>query len=195
MTNLKKWKIVDSRWVINHRWCQVRQDTVELPNGTIIDDFFVNVRPDIVLILALTPQEEIIFVRQYRHGSSQILLELPAGTFDVKKEKSMEAAQRELAEETGYHSSQWIGLGTIYENPIKDQQKIHLFIALNTMKVGEQNLDITEEIEVVLWPIQVATDKILQGEICVAGTISTIYLGLNYLSTHALISSQSVELK
>ena len=57
MTNLKKWKLLQSRLVINHQWCQVRQDEVELPNGKIIDDFFVNVRQDIVLVFPVTDQQ------------------------------------------------------------------------------------------------------------------------------------------
>ncbi len=82
MTDLKKWKLLQSRLVINNQWCQVRQDEVELPNGTIIDDFFINVRPDIALIFAVTDQQEIVFVRQYRHGVGKVLLELPAGAFN-----------------------------------------------------------------------------------------------------------------
>lgn len=82
MTDLKKWKLLQFRLVINNQWCQVRQHEVELPNGTIIDDFFINVRPDIVLIFAVTDQQEIVFVRQYRHGVGKVLLELPAGAFN-----------------------------------------------------------------------------------------------------------------
>ncbi|MGK7946619.1 MAG: NUDIX hydrolase, partial [Microcystaceae cyanobacterium] len=182
MTNLQKWKIIDSQWVINNQWCQVRQDKIQLGDGTIIDDFFVNVRPDIVIILGLTPQKDIIFVRQYRHGSGQILLELPAGRCDSEEETIEAAAKREFSEETGYSASQFISLGNIYENPIKDTQQIHLFLALDAVKTGEQALDITEEIEVVLIPLNEVEDRIFQGEICVAGTISMIYLGLNYLA-------------
>ncbi len=183
MTNLKKWTILDSQWVINNQWCKVRQDKIQLPNGTIIDDFFVNVRPEIVLILAITPQQEVIFVRQYRHGSNQILLELPAGTFNESQESSLNAAKREFQEETGYSSDNFIFLGQLYENPIKDQQKIYLYLALDAIKTSEQELDITEEIEVVLIPLKEIQAKIIQGEICVAGTIAAIYLGLNYLSS------------
>lgn len=188
MTQIQKWQLLASQWVINNRWCQVRQDKVKLGNGTIIEDFFVNVRPDIVIILALTPQKEIIFVRQYRHGSGQILLELPAGRCESQEEGILEAAKREFIEETGYDSSQFIALGSIYENPIKDTQKIHLFLALDVVKVGEQKLDITEEIELVFIPIDQVENRIFSGEICVAGTISTIYLGLNYWKTMQKIS-------
>ncbi|MGK7933539.1 MAG: NUDIX hydrolase [Microcystaceae cyanobacterium] len=181
MTDIQKWKTLDSQWVINNQWCQVRQDKIQLGNGTIIDDFFVNVRPDIVIVFGLTPQKDLIFVRQYRHGSGQILLELPAGRCDSSQEPIKKAAIREFREETGYSASQFISLGSIYENPIKDTQKIHLFLALDAVKTGEQQLDITEEIEVVLIPLDEVESSVFSGELCVAGTISTIYLGLNYL--------------
>jgi hypothetical protein len=54
MKNLTKWKLLRSRFVLNNKWCQVRQDEIELPSGQIIDDFFVNVRPNIALVFATT---------------------------------------------------------------------------------------------------------------------------------------------
>ena len=82
MKNLTKWKLLRSRFVLNNKWCQVRQDEIELPSGQIIDDFFVNVRPPIALVFATTQQQELVFVRQYRHGVGEVLLELPAGSFN-----------------------------------------------------------------------------------------------------------------
>jgi 8-oxo-dGTP pyrophosphatase MutT (NUDIX family) len=181
MKEIKKWKILSSKWIVNQRWCQVRQDEVELPNGTIIDDYFVNVRPEIALVLPITNNQEIVFVRQYRHGIEDILLELPAGTFDKQKEDSLTAARRELEEETGYISNQLIKLATVYDNPVKDTNKIHIFMALKAAPLGKQNLDLTEDIEVVVVPLKEVKQKIVSGEICVAGTISAIALGLEFL--------------
>jgi len=53
MSKLQKWQILNSKMVLDHPWCQVRQDEVKLPNGTVIDDYFVNIRPDIVLVLPI----------------------------------------------------------------------------------------------------------------------------------------------
>jgi 8-oxo-dGTP pyrophosphatase MutT (NUDIX family) len=181
MKEIKKWTILNSQWIINNRWCKVRQDEVELPNGKIIDDYFVNVRPEIALVLPVTKQQEIVFVRQYRHGIEDILLELPAGTFDGQQEDSLIAARRELEEETGYIAERLIKLATIYDNPVKDTNKIHIFIALNASPFAKQNLDETEEIEVIIIPIEKVKKKISNGEICVAGTITAIFLGLDFL--------------
>ncbi len=84
--------------VLDNYWCQVRQDEIELPNGRIIDDYFVNVRPEITLILPVTSSKEIIFVRQYRHAVGEFLLELPAGLFNPEQESAEAAAIREMQE-------------------------------------------------------------------------------------------------
>ncbi len=73
---IKKWKILESRFVIDNQWCRVKQDKVQLPNGLIVDDYFVNIRPEIVLILPITQNQEVVLVRQYRHGVEEILIEL-----------------------------------------------------------------------------------------------------------------------
>jgi ADP-ribose pyrophosphatase len=178
---MEKWQILKSQMIIDHQWCQVRQDQVKLPHGQIIDDFFVNVRPDIALILPLTCQNEIVFVKQYRHGVGEILLELPAGAFLPEEENPILAAKRELVEETGYIADDLIPLGILYDNPVKDTNKIHLFLAKNVHKSGEQTLDITEDIEVILIPINQVMTMINQGKITVSGTITAIFLGLNKL--------------
>jgi ADP-ribose pyrophosphatase len=182
MNNLKKWKTLKSKMVLNHRWCKVRQDEIELPNGEIIDDYFVSIKPDVALVLPITSSREIIFVRQYRHAVGEFFLELPAGSFDSTKESAKAAAVRELAEETGYVSQEIRKIATLYDKPSKDTNQIHLFLAENVIQAGEQQLDITEEIEVVLIPVESVLDKIIQGEISVAGTMAALFLGLNFIS-------------
>lgn len=181
MAEPQKWEIVRSHFEIHNRWCKVRRDEVRLPNGETIDDFYVNVRPDIAIVLAVTDNREIVFVRQYRHGTGQILMELPAGGFDPNREDAEVAAARELQEETGYTSDRLLKFATIYENPIKDTNQIHLFLAPKVRHNGRQILDVTEDIEVVLVPIAEVIDKIYSGEICVSGTISAVFMGLDYL--------------
>lgn len=179
---IKKWKILKSKLVFDNQWVTIRQDEVELPKGEIIDDFFVLVRPDIALIFPVTQSQEVVFVRQYRHATGEILLELPAGGFNPELEDAEIAARRELEEETGYVGEELIKLATLYDNPIKDTNKIHLFLAKNVQSTGKQNLDITEDVEVVLIPIAQVMTKINQGEIRVSGTVAAIFLGLNLLN-------------
>lgn len=171
-----------SRFVLNNKWCQVRQDEIELPSGQIIDDFFVNVRPNIALVFAMTEQQELVLVRQYRHGAGKILLELPAGSFNTAEESGKSAAARELAEETGYVAEEIWELATLYDNPVKDTNSIYLYFAKNVKLTRKIQLDITEDIEVVLVPIPELLVKINNREICVAGSIAAIFLGLEFLN-------------
>lgn len=184
MSELKKWQTLNSTMVLNHRWCQIRQDEIKLPNGQIIDDFFVTIKPDIAMVLAITNSKEIILVRQYRHAVGDFFLELPAGLFEPTLENAEAAAIRELKEETGYTAEKVIKIATLYDKPSKDTNKTHLFVAENVIKTDEQNLDVTEEIEIVLIPIDSILDQVIQGEIAVTGSISALFLGLNFIQTN-----------
>lgn len=175
--SVQKWKTLSSKLVFDNRWYRLRQDVVSLPNGHIVDDFFVSLRPDIATVLPITANEEVVFVRQYRHGIGEILLELPAGTFEAEEEP-LAVAKRELAEETGYVAEDWAQVATFYNSPVKQNNRIHLFKAQNVQLTSAQQLDVTEDIEVVLKPIAAIPALIASGEICVAGTIAALALGL-----------------
>jgi ADP-ribose pyrophosphatase len=177
MTNLKKWQTIKSDLVFNNRWCQVRQDAVKLTDGTIVNDYFVNIRPEIVLVVPVTSDNQLVFVRQYRHGVGEILLEFPAGAVAADEEDIPAAARREFEEETGYHSEQLIPLGVLYDNPVKDTNRIHIFLALQATPTGKQKLDITEEIEVILQPLH----QIKPQAITVSGSLAAFYLARDFL--------------
>jgi ADP-ribose pyrophosphatase len=181
MDKQQQWQTLHSELVFDHRWYKVRRDRVALPNGVVIDDYFLSVRPDVALVFAITQNQEVVFVRQYRHGAGKVLLELPAGTFQPEQEEAVVAAQRELQEETGYRSDQLLLLGILYDNPVKETNKIHLFLAQHVYQQSEQALDITEDIEVVLVPINKVMTLISRGEVCVSGSVAAVFLAMSYL--------------
>lgn len=181
MSNLQKWKILDSELVLSEKWCQVRRDRVALANGTVVDDYFVNLRPDTALVFPITETGEVIFVRQYRHGIGEIVTELPAGAFDPQTEDAKVAAIRELEEETGYLAPELIKIATLYNNPGKDTTNIHVFLAENVRQGGNQQLDDTEDIEVIFVPLSQLEPMLYGGELRVSGTIAAVFLGLNFL--------------
>ena len=105
----------------------------------------------------------------------------------MAQEDAAAAARREFEEETGYSADQLLALATLYDNPVKETNKIHLFLAQDAYLVGKQALDVTEEIDVLLVPTSVVVEKIRQGELQVAGTVAALFLGLNHLGLLNLI--------
>ncbi|WP_207435427.1 NUDIX hydrolase [Sabulibacter ruber] len=182
MPTPRPWKLLRSQIAFKHKWYTLRRDEVELPNGHVVDDFFVSERPDGAYVFPLTEQNDVIFVRQYKHAAGKIFLELPAGSFFPAEEKAEDAAARELVEETGAVTTQpLIPMAVIHDNPAKDTNRLHLFLAQNVRIEQKQVLDITEDIEVVSVPLDQVMPKILSGEICVSGSVCLCFLALRYL--------------
>ena len=86
-----------------------------------------------------------------------------------------------MEEETGYVASEVRKIATLYDKPSKDTNHLHLYLAENIVKTGKRNLDVTEEIEVVLISVDEVLEKILNGEISVAGTVAALFMGLNLI--------------
>jgi len=181
-STIEPWKTLKSELVFDHPWYQLRRDHVELPSGQVLDDYFVSVRPHVVLTFPLTADEQVVFVRQYKHAAGQILLELPGGVVDEGETSKVGAAQRELREETGYDTDTPLEpLLEVIDNPTKDTNSISFFLARDVRQVAEQDLDETEAIEVVLVPLAEVADRIMQGEIRVSGSVALCLLALRHL--------------
>lgn len=178
---INKWKTLKSELVLNEKWYRVRKETVEVEPGKIIDDYYLGVFNDIVLIVALTEDRQIPLVRQYKHGAGDIITELPAGYID-DNEDPLSAAQRELKEETGYTSPTWHKLGHFYKNPTKTRgENLHLYLALDAQKTADQQLDENEHIEVTVTPLQRALAQAQQGSIQGSDSALALFLTSQFL--------------
>jgi 8-oxo-dGTP pyrophosphatase MutT (NUDIX family) len=175
------WKVLKSEMVVDEKWYKLRRDHVALPNGLEMDDYYVSVRPNVVLTFPLTEDNHVIFVRQYKHAASDIFTELPGGVVDEHEIAPAEAAKREMLEETGYTSDDLELLLEATDNPTKDTNRMYYFLARNVRKIAEQDLDESEAIEVLKVPLHEVEPMILRGELKVAGTVALCLLALRKL--------------
>lgn len=177
----EKWKKISSEIVFDHKWFRLRKDTVQLPDGTVIDDYIVSERPDVVLVFPVTTSGKVIMVEQYKHAAGEILREFPGGFFNNRTELPADAAQRELLEETGYTCESITEIAVLVDNPTKDCNKTHLFIANGCSLKQKQKLDKTEDISVKLMDMKEVKHKLLHG-----GVKATLSLALGLLALRKL---------
>ena len=146
---IEKWKILDSKYVIQRPWLTARCDTVELPNGVVHNEYYVLEYPTWVNVIAITKDGLFVMVEQYRHGFRDIFTELVAGVSEIG-ETALESAKRELLEETGYGNGEWAQFSALSQNPGSTTNTTYTFLATDVEKISGQNLDETEDISVKL---------------------------------------------
>jgi len=163
------------------KWFKVRKDKAQLPNGKILDDYFVWESGDVVMVVPLTPQGKFILVKQYRHGVGETMIEYPAGYVDGK-EKTLEAAKREMAEETGYQLENLELLAKTIHQPTKENGVVSIYLARTSDKKVEQvNPDESEDIEILERKPEEILEMIRRGEIWADGTISATFFAFDKL--------------
>ncbi len=175
----RPWRLRASEPALDHRWFRVRRDTVELPGGRILDDYYVAVRKDFALVSAVTDDDELLLVRQWKQGIGAVTLELPGGVVDG--ETPAEAAARELLEETGHACADLRPLGGGPLDPSKETCRVFLFLGIGAKRVAPQALDETEEIDVVLVAVELLRERIAAGEVDAPTSVAGIYLALEAL--------------
>ena len=143
------WKILNSSYPFICPWLKVRKDVVRLPNGIDVPDFYITEAPDWVNVIAITADGKFIIEEQYRHGLQKVCCELCAGVVEFGEEP-IEAAKRELLEETGYAGGEWSYLGSFATNARGANNYCHSFLARGVELVARQRLDKTEDIVIHL---------------------------------------------
>jgi 8-oxo-dGTP pyrophosphatase MutT (NUDIX family) len=147
----KHWKVLASRQLFDRPWLKIRVDQVRTGRGVTIDEYHLIQALDWVCVVCVTEAQELVLVEQYRHGVGQVTLELPAGAVDGG-ETPLQAAQRELREETGYAAKNWTHLLSVSPETTRHSHRAHLFLATEAILVGSQQLEQTEDVAVRLWP-------------------------------------------
>ena len=148
--NEEKATVLKSEYLFRRPWLTVRRETIELPNGHTVPEYYVLEYPDWVNTIAVTREGQYIFVRQYRHGLGKSLIELCAGVCDPTDATPLDAARRELLEETGYGGGRWRELMVLSANPSTQNNLTHCFVATDVEVISAPHPESTEDLSVVL---------------------------------------------
>ncbi|MFJ7973611.1 NUDIX hydrolase [Psychrobacillus sp. NPDC096389] len=178
---MNNWKTLDSNYVYKTPFGNLRKDECELPDGQIIENYYVNEYADWVNAIVVTEEKKIVLVRQYRYAAQDFFLEIPAGKPE-ENETFENAIVRELREETGFISEEKpILLGEFYVNPATQTNKVITFLVVDAYKAFDQELDPTEFIDVYLIDLNDIEAMIATGEINQLFTVSAYYMAKSHL--------------
>jgi 8-oxo-dGTP pyrophosphatase MutT (NUDIX family) len=161
---LEKWDKASAEEVDEYGVFRVRRYLARSPRTGKTRPFSVIDSADWVNVVGLTPDEEIILVRQYRHGSERFSLEIPGGIVDADEDPA-DAAVRELREETGFQGTAPVYLGTIDPNPAVLSNRCHTYLVRDCRPTGDQELDPGEDIELALLPRSEVALAVADGRI------------------------------
>ena len=156
-------KQISSELIFDGKVVHLYVDRIALPNGVEgIREYVRHVGA--VAVLPLTEAGEVICVRQYRYAHGVVMTEIPAGKLDNREEDHVEAALRELREETGAQCEQLTYLGLFRSTPAILDEKIDLYLA-EGLTFGETDPDEDEFLEIVKTPLTELVDRVMAGEI------------------------------
>lgn len=170
----KPWPVIASRIEQAFRIFRLRTDRVRSPLTGGEHDFVVLESPAWVNVIPLTPSEEVVLIRQFRHGIREVTLEIPGGLVE-EEDTPFSAAKRELLEETGCKAERWVDLGYVHPNPAIQDNRCHTFLALGVTQAGPQQLDEKEDIAVLRLPLADIPRLIREGQITHALVVAAFW--------------------
>ena len=180
MSDSLSWKLIREEHIVQDEWVDFRKRVYELPDGSTVGPIYDYSKHSFSLIVACDTEGRYICVRQYRHGIDEITTEFPAGGIEYKEksdvpyitatntiateEEALAAAKRELSEETGYVSDNFVHLLTLPANATLESNYVHIYAATNCVKKNDQHLDDTEFLNVILLTEDELKKKIFGGD-------------------------------
>lgn len=182
---LEPWRVLASRDVYTHEpWLKVRVETLELPDGRQVEFHQVD-QQDFIIIFAETPDGRALMLRQYKHGARRVSLTFPAGAVDPG-EDPLDAARRELLEETGYVSDEWVAFGDYVMQGNQRGCVAHLFQAKGCRKVAEADSGDLEEMRLELLTREELVAAAANGEFAIVSSLCMLTLVLQPEVSRAL---------
>lgn len=173
------WEKLNRKNLIDSKFLKVYEDTVRIPNsGIVFDDYTIVTLNSPVLVVAVNDLNQVIIMHEYRYAHDIVMPSLPAGAID-EGETPLEAAERELLEETGYKAEELKYIGELHEYPPKLNHKTHIVLATGIRKVAEPRYEPTEYVErIELLDASTVLEMIKRNEIKTAVIATALFMTL-----------------
>ena len=180
-SHMKPWKTKTRQTVLDEQpWLVVEHHTIELPDGQLIPNWPWIITPDYINVVAVTKDERFICFRQVKYGIEGTTLSVVGGYIN-EGEAPLAAAQRELLEETGYESTDWLLLGSYLVDPNRGIATGHLYLARQARYVAHRDADDLEEQELLLLTRAQMESALEAGEIKILAWAAAVAFALRYL--------------
>lgn len=172
---VEKWQRTAAHYLGDYRIFRLRQDERVAPRTGRAHTFYVLEAPDWINVIPLTPEGEVVMVRQFRHGTARVTVEIPAGMVDPEDPHPAAAVARELREETGYEAADIVHIGSVAPNPAFLDNQCHTYLARDARRTGPQQLEGAEDIDIVVLGLDEIERMIAAGEITHSLTLNAFY--------------------
>ena len=175
---IRPWRRTATRTLIQDRWLHLRADTWVMGSGRVLDPWYMLDWHDWVHVAALTADDRLVLVRQFRPGAGAAVLELPGGIMEPEETDLLAVARRELREETGFDAAELLPVTALSPEPAHAANRGHFVLGLGAAAAGAQALDAGEEIAVEVLPVPEVLAGLSQGLIGNASHVGGLLLAL-----------------
>ena len=159
----RPWQVLSRREVVRNRHLNLDAERVQTSAGAVLDPYWVMHYPDWVLAVALTPDDRLVLVRQWRQGAKAWVLEPPGGVMDPGDADPCATAARELREETGYAAARLCLIGSMWSDPAHNSNRIHVVLAEGAVPAGAHDREAGEELETLTMPVAEVVAGVTRG--------------------------------